>query len=113
MSVSRAFFRKLTVTVNVMRPTAAVAGTDAATPVLSGILCTPLDPVSPELAARDGFAPPYALLQTFTPSSGIKHGDFIAPTNGFHAGRQLPVVSVAAWDGMGGFWNVKCEDVKR
>ena len=44
------------------------------TPVLTGLTCTPLDPVDPDLKRRLALESPYELLQTFlTDGNGFVH----------------------------------------
>ncbi len=61
---SRGFKRSATVTAGTKRTLKGAPAT-----VLSGIRCTPLDPVDPELRKRLGLDTPHELLQTFLADS--------------------------------------------
>lgn len=60
-------FRRLaTVTASTKRPPAVVSGKRGTpTTLLTGLKCTPLDPVDPEVRQRLGLNTPHELLQTF------------------------------------------------
>lgn len=69
------FKRMANVKASTKRPPAVVAGKrGAAITKLTGLKCTPLDPVSPEIQKRVALDTPMELLQTFiTDNQGFVH----------------------------------------
>lgn len=65
----------------------------AATSNLTGLSCTPLDPVDPELRQRLQLETPYELLQTYLVGSlDIIEGDLLVVGS-----AEYPIRSVATW----------------
>lgn len=114
---SLAFARLATETANTKRSPAIVAGKIGA-PVakLTGLACTPLDPLDPEQRERLQLDTPHEVLQTFVESSGTFYqvilenlkdvlatlsstlpqpGDFLVVD-----GYQYPILAVGEWQSM-------------
>ena len=77
---------------------------------LTGLLCTPLDPVDSDLRQRLQIQTPHELLQTFVEGSvDVKEGDFFAV-----AGTDYPVRQVEEWSWRGSAYRrLVLEDLKR
>jgi len=108
--VSISFTIQATETASTKRPP-SMSGGKRSTPAakLTTVLCTPLDPVDPELRERLGIHTPHELLQTFC------HGDYdILPGDLFtYGGKDYPVRSVAEWKWRGSTYrHVILEDTK-
>ncbi len=92
--------------------------TPAGTPALGGtmavihpaILCTPLDPVNAETAARAGLSTPHGVLRTFADAGlDVRAGDYLVVD-----GRQYPVRSAASWTWRGDkFQELILEELRR
>lgn len=94
MGVSFSFLRLLTKTANTKRPPAVASG-KRGTPAtnLTGVRCTPLYPVDPELRERLALESPHTLWQVFVPDgTDIQAGDILT-----YGGKDYPVKAVAAW----------------
>lgn len=59
---------------------------------IASLKCTPLDPVSAELAQREGLESPYELLQTMTEETDVREGDVLVV-----GGVEYPVRAVGDW----------------
>jgi len=72
-----------------------VSGGKRAAPVthLTGVACTPLDPVDADVSLRMGLNSPRELLQTFVNNDvDIVEGDRLV-----YGGKEYPVYAVADW----------------
>ena len=71
----------------------------AATEELTGLKCTPLDPVDAELSARAGLSTPIEVWQTFIEDDNdIQNGDILVVGNDEYTIRA--VWDYSAWDGL-------------
>ena len=59
---------------------------------IASLKCTPLDPVSADLAQRVGLESPYELLQTMTEETDVREGDVLTV-----AGVDYPIRAVGDW----------------
>ena len=81
-----------TVSCSTKRASISAGKRGAPTANLTGLLCTPLDPVDAEIAARAGLATPVEVWQTFIEGDNdIKNGDLLTV-----ASTDYPIR--AAWD---------------
>ncbi len=87
------FTRRMTVSASTKREPAVVDGI-IGDPVenVASMVCTPLDPVDPELRKRLALDTPHELLQTFTEETDIVEGDILVVS-----AVEYPVKSVANW----------------
>lgn len=66
---------------------------------LSGVVCTPLDPLTSDLIQTWGLDASHELLQTFINHGvDVKQGDIFTPTNGPYAGKELQVERAGEWE---------------
>lgn len=94
--MSTALRRQMTVTAAVRKPPTP-AGTPklggALTVVLPAIRCTPLDPVSAEVAQRLGLATPHEVLRCFVDGAlDIREGYYLTVD-----GKNYPIRAVSDW----------------
>jgi hypothetical protein len=77
--MSRAFARQATVTASTKRSPGVSSGKRGAPATnIASLTCTPLDPVQPEIAFRQGLENPFELLETFVDGGlDIMEGDFL------------------------------------
>lgn len=76
---------------------------------VSSLLCTPLDPVDPELRQRLALNTPHELLETFTKETGIVEGDILVVGS-----NEYPIRSCAEWEWRGSYFRrLVVEDLKR
>jgi hypothetical protein len=105
--------RLATLTVSFKRPPVTVGGKRGTpTTFLTGIRCTPLDPVDPEVRFRLAVETPHEILQTFVvQDADIKEGDVLVTSNGV----EYPVKSVGDWTWTDDtkFLHLYIEDLKR
>lgn len=104
--------RLATKVVSFKRPPITVGGKRGTpTTFLTGIKCTPLDPVDPEIRFRLGVETPHEILQTFVFSNvGVAEGDILVDASGV----EYPVKSVGEWEWKGSmFLHLYVEDLKR
>ena len=82
------------VTASTKRPPALSGGRrGAAAASIASLKCTPLDPLTPEIALRAGLETPHELLQTFTEGGlDIVEGDIFTVS-----GTDRPVKAVGQW----------------
>lgn len=103
--------RFLTVTASTKRAPALSSGKRGA-PVayVTSLLCTPLDPVDPELRQRLALNTPHELLQTFVREEyDIVEGDVLVVGS-----DEYPIRSCAEWDWHGvEYRRLILEDLKR
>jgi len=91
---SLAFARMATVSASTKRPP-AVSGGKRGSPAtsISSLVCTPLDPVDPELRERLGLETAHEVLQCFVQGGlDIKEGDLLVV-----GGTEYPVRAVGEW----------------
>jgi hypothetical protein len=83
-----------TVTASTKRTPAVSSGKfGAATSSVASLSCTPLDPLTPEIAMRAGLDTPYEGLQTFTEGGlDIVEGDILTVS-----GKDYPIKAVGDW----------------
>lgn len=95
MGVSLSFLRLLTKTASTKRPPAPVAGKRGVPEThLTGVKCTPLYPVDPELRERLALESPHTLWQIFVADgTDIVAGDVLV-----YGGKDYPVKAVAPWE---------------
>lgn len=89
-----AFSRMATVSCSTKRPP-ALSGGKRGVPAenLTGLTCTPLDPVDPETAYRLEIETPHTLLQTFIQGDpDIKRGDVLVVSS-----TDYPIRAVSDW----------------
>jgi len=92
--VSSGFAHMATVTASTKRVAAPVSG-KTTTPAanLTGVKCTPLDPVDAELQKRLGLDTPHELLQTFVEGGlDIREGDYLTV-----GGVDYPIRACEDW----------------
>lgn len=106
--------RFLKYTVSIKRPP-SVSGGRRGTPQvhLEDIKCTPLDPISEEIALREALESPYELVQAFIKGNyDIREGDILV----LSTGTEYPIRAVGDWDWTGDvnekFKRLILEDVK-
>jgi hypothetical protein len=103
--------RFLTVTASTKRAP-AISGGKRGTPTtkISSLLCTPLDPVDPELRQRLALNTPHELLQTFVKGAlDILEGDILVV-----GANEYPIRSCAEWTWESSrFLRLVLEDLKR
>lgn len=79
---------------------------------IASLRCTPLDPVSSDLAQRVGLDSPYELLQTMTEETDVREGDVLVVD-----GVDYPIRAVGDWTwrvtGASAFCALVLEDLKR
>lgn len=88
--------RFLTKTISTKR-SPIITGGKRGVPVtyLTGVLCTPFDPVDPEVRLREQIDTAHELLQTFVlGDADIVEGDTIVTSSG----TEYPVKAVGQWD---------------
>lgn len=105
------FSKLATVTASTKRLPAISGGKrGAAVTNLTGLACTPLDPVDPELRQRLGLESPVSLLQTFVHGTNdIVEGDILVVSS-----VDYPIRSVADWTWQGSrFQHLVVEDVRK
>ncbi len=92
--MSLAIRRLATVTVSVKRSQFSQGKRSTPTLYLTGVWCTPLDPIDSETRERLVLNTPHGLLQTFTAEDyDIRPGDLLVLTD-----VEYPVKYVARWD---------------
>lgn len=102
-----------TVTATTKRSPAIASGKRGAPAAnLTGVSCTPLDPVDPELRERIALETPHELLQTFVVGSlDIDEGDLLVVSS-----VEYPIRAVAEWaadtSGSGAYMHLILEDLK-
>ncbi len=107
---TRSFTRMATVTASTKRsPSMASGKRGARTENIASLVCTPLDPVSAELALRIGLETPHELLQTIVDAAlDIVEGDELVVS-----GTDYPIKAVENWDWKGSdFRLLILEDLK-
>jgi hypothetical protein len=110
-STSPAFARQATVTANTKRSPAVSGGKrGAATTLLIGLTCTPLDPVQDQIAMREVLNTPHEVLETFVDGEqDIVEGDVlvVGPV-------EYPIRSVREWVWRGSVYrHLFLENLKR
>lgn len=91
MSVS--FNCMATVEASTKRPPAITGGKGGAmVEHIPALRCTPLDPVTAEIAQRFALGTPLELLQTFTLDADVREGDVLVVDD-----REYPIKAVADW----------------
>lgn len=104
--------RLATEVVSFKRPPVTVGGKRGTPTVfLTGVQCTPLDPVDPEIRFRLGVETPHEILQTFVMSNvDVVAGDILVVVGG----TEYPVKSVGEWKWQNTmFLHLYVEDLKR
>ena len=89
-----AFSLFATVTASTKRTPAIASGLfGTAAASIASLKCTPLDPLTPEVAMRAGLDTPHELLQTFTEGGlDIVEGDILTVSS-----KDYPVKAVGDW----------------
>ena len=104
--------RLATQVVSFKRPPVTVGGKRGTPTVfLTGVRCTPLDPVDPEIRFRLGVETPHEILQTFVMQDvDVKEGDILITAENV----EYPIKSIGEWDWRGTeFLHLYVEDLKR
>ena len=89
-----AFALLATVTASTKRTPAIASGLfGAAVTSIASLSCTPLDPLTPEIAMRAGLGTPFEGLQTFTEKGlDIVEGDILTVSS-----KDYPIKAVGDW----------------
>jgi hypothetical protein len=106
-----AFDRQLTVTASTKR-SPGVSNGKRGEPVthLATLKCSPLDPVSADIAKRVALQTPHEVLQSFIGGDDVREGDILTV-----AGKDYPIRSVEDWSNFRGvtFRVMVLEELKR
>lgn len=91
---SKSFARAANVTASTKRPPTISGGKRGAPATnIESLSCTPLDPISPELAQRLALDTPHELLQTFVDTAlDIREGDILVVSS-----TEYPIRAVGDW----------------
>ena len=109
--MSATFARRLTVTASTKRLPAVASGKrGAAVAHLAELKCTPLDPLTAEIAQRVALNTPHETLQTFCGSGDVREGDILVVGS-----TEYPIKAVEDWADFRGvtFRVLVVEDLKR
>lgn len=105
------FSRLLTVTASTKRPPAVSNGKRGELVThLTTLKCSPLDPISAELARRVALNTPHEVLQSFIGSDDVREGDVLTVGS-----KDYPIRAVEDWANFRGvtFRVMVLEDIKR